>query len=174
MLPPVLRDFFDRNFPGDYSPKSVISRLDRHGIDKTVILALDWARSHHVKALSNEYVAELVQEYRDRFIGFASVDPLKGEAAADELEFAISDLGLRGLKLGPAIQLFYPNEQRCLPVYKRAEDLQIPILFHGGWTGFPNTSVKFGYPLFLDDVAMHFPKLSIIVAHLGGGFSERC
>lgn len=157
MLPPLLRNFFDTNFPGDDPPKSVISRLDRYGIDKAVILALDWARSHRVKAPSNEHVSELVQEYSDKFIGFARVDPLEGEAAADELEFAISDLGLRGLKLGPAIQLFYPDDQKCFPVHRRAEDLRIPILFHGGWTGFPNTSVKFGNPLFFDDVAVHFP-----------------
>lgn len=175
MNAPEIREWFEKNAwfeicYGDDAPRSVIRSMDRYGIDRAVVLAVDWARSHHVKAPPNEYVARLMQEYPDKFIGFASVDPLEGETAATELETSVSKLGLRGLKLLPAIQLFYPNDERCFPVYEKAEELRIPILFHGGGGGFPNTYSKFGNPLFLDDVAVEFPNLNIIVAHLGGGF----
>lgn len=170
----AIKNWFEKNAwfeicYGEDAPRSVIQSLDKYGIDKAVILAFNWARSHHAKAPPNEYVAKLTEEYPDRFVGFASVDPMEGDAAT-ELESAICDLGLRGLKLAPSIQLFHPNDKRCYPVYKKAEDLRIPILFHAGAGGFPNTYSKFGNPLLLDDVAVEFPQLNMIVAHLGGGF----
>ncbi len=61
---------------------------------------------------SNDYAAEIATRHHQQFIGFATVDPLKGKAAVLELERAVTRLGLKGLKLQPIHQAFFPNDQR--------------------------------------------------------------
>src|SRR5262249_10514442 len=63
----------------------------------------------------NDYVAEVVQKYPAVFIGWASVDPWAAGAAVKELERAVTQLGLRGLKLHPITQAFYPSKKRFYP-----------------------------------------------------------
>ncbi len=150
--------------------------MDRWGIGKSVILALNWERvlgkGHKI---SNEYVSQLVGKHPDRFIGFASVDPLEGKKAARELENAVQGLGLKGLKLHTICQQFYPNDKTAYPVYEIAEKLGIPVMIHVGAAP-PAATVerimryKYCNPLYLDDVIRDFPNLSIIIPHLGAGF----
>jgi predicted TIM-barrel fold metal-dependent hydrolase len=123
--------------------------------------------------VGNDYVAEVVQRFPDVFIGWASVDPWKGRAAVKELERAVTQLGLRGLKLHPITQAFFPNDERFYPLYAKAQELGIPVLFHTGHTGVgagtPGGSglkLKYSRPIpYLDDVAADFPQLTIIGAH---------
>lgn len=120
----------------------------------------------------NDYVAEVQQKYPDVFIGWASVDPHKGKAAVTELERAITQLGLRGLKLQPITQAFFPDDQAFYPLWEKAQELAIPVIFHTGHTaigsgvqGGPVLKLKYGGPIHLDDVAADFPNLTIIGAH---------
>ncbi len=120
----------------------------------------------------NDYVAEVVRQYPDVFIGFASVDPWKGRLALHELERAVTQLGLRGLKLHPITQAFFPNDERFYPLYALAQDLGIPVMFHTGHTGIgagtpggTGLRLKYSRPIYLDDVAADFPRLTIIGAH---------
>ena len=137
--------------------------LDVAGLERAVILPIDASRTKGVKIYSNEQIAELCKMSK-RLIGFASVDPLK-KSAARELEAAIKTLKLRGLKLSPSTQEFYPNDEKAYPVYGKAEGLGIPILFHAGMSWEPKAKAKFGQPIFLEDVAFQFPKLNIVIAH---------
>src|SRR5262245_22985811 len=77
-----------------------------------VIFAIDAETHSGDRFVGNDYVAGVVEKYPDRFIGFASVDPWKGQAALKELERAVKELGLRGLKLHPTSQAFFPNDER--------------------------------------------------------------
>ncbi len=121
----------------------------------------------------NDYVAEVMQRYPDVFIGWASVDPWKGRAAVKELERAVTQLGLRGLKLHPITQAFFPNDERFYPIYAKAQELGIPVIFHTGHTGIGagtpgGTGIKLKYsrPIpYIDDIAADFPNLTIIGAH---------
>src|SRR5262249_30371228 len=121
----------------------------------------------------NDYIAETVARYPDVLIGWASVDPWKGTAAVRELERAVTQLGLRGLKLMPITQHFFPNEERFYPLYAKAQELGIPVLFHTGHTGIgagqpggTGLKLKYSRPIpYLDDVAADFPDLTIIGAH---------
>ena len=121
---------------------------------------------------SNDYVAGIVREYPDRFIGFASVDPWK-DGAVDELERAVGDLGLRGLKLHPIHQAFFPNDPRFYPLYSTCSALGVPVLFHSGFgaagAGLPGgggLKLKHAAPIpGIDDVAADFPDLTVIMAH---------
>ena len=122
---------------------------------------------------SNDYVAQIVGSHPEQFIGFATVDPWKGEAAVEELERAVEDLGLRGLKLHTIHQAFFPNDERIYPLYEKCQALGIPLLMHSGFAaagvGMPGGGgfkLKYGRPIpGFDDVAADFPDLTIIMAH---------
>ena len=140
--------------------------LDVSGLDRAVLLPIDASTTRGCQIYSNELIAELCQ-MSDRFIGFASVDPHQ-ESAADDLEHAVRDLELRGLKLSSPTQEFYPNDaELAYPIYEKTQILSIPIVFHAGMSWEPRAKAKYGQPIHLEDVAYDFPDLNIVVAHFG-------
>ena len=122
---------------------------------------------------TNDYVAELVNAHPEQFIGFATVDPWKEDRAVAELERAVTDLGLKGLKLHPIHQAFFPDDTRFYPLYEKCVELEIPVLFHSGFAaagiGMPGgggMKLKYSAPIpHMDDVAADFPGLTVIMAH---------
>lgn len=110
----------------------------------------------------------------DTLLPFASVDPNSDDAPAELLAQYIRR-GARGLKLYPSYQFFYPNERRLYPIYEECQSAGIPLLLHIGSSVIKGTRLKYCDPLFLDDVAVDFPELAIVMAHGGRGFwYERC
>jgi hypothetical protein len=77
---------------------------------------------------------------------------------------------MKGLKLLPSYDYYYPNESRLYKMYNVAEKLNIPVLFHIGSSKFKGTRIKYCDPICLDDVAQDFPDLKIVMAHGGRGF----
>ena len=137
-----------------------------------VIFEIDAETATGVPYVGNDYVASVARTYPDQFMGFASVDPWKGAVAIRELERSVRELGLRGLKLHPTTQAFFPNDQRFYPLWARCAELGIPALFHTGQTGVGSGApggggfkLKYAHPMLLDDVAADFPGLTIIMAH---------
>ena len=122
---------------------------------------------------TNDYVAELVNAHPEQFIGFATVDPWKEDRAVEELERAVTELGLKGLKLHPIHQAFFPGDTRFYPLYEKCVELGIPALFHSGFAaagiGMPGgggMKLKYAAPIpHIDDVAADFPGLTVIMAH---------
>ena len=116
----------------DIDPENVLALMQECEIDKACLLALNapaW-KTH----IPNEYVAEIVGQKPDLFIGFASVDPNMGQEAADDLAYAYHELGLRGVKLAPCYQMFDPTDPVVFPTYAKAQELGMPILIHQAWT----------------------------------------
>lgn len=137
-----------------------------------VIFEIDAETTSGEPYVGNDYVASIVQKYPEQFMGFASVDPWKGKLALNELERSVKELGLRGLKLHPTVQAFSPNDTRFYPLWEKADELGIPVLFHSGQTGVGSGTpggggykLKYSHPMLLDDVAADFPNLTIIMAH---------
>lgn len=161
----VARDvFFIRNRPQPL--ETFLLELDVSGLDKAVLLPIDATTSRGTTIFSNEQIAELCR-LTPRFIGFASVDP-HASNAAEALEYAIKELGLQGLKLSPPTQEFFPNDRRvAYPIYQKAVELEIPIIFHTGMSWEPKARLNYGHPLLLEDVAVDFPELRIVLAHFG-------
>ena len=137
-----------------------------------VLLAWDAETATGLPPLTNDEVAQIVKKYPRQFIGFACVDPWKGKRAIDEMERAITELGLKGAKFHPGIQAFYPSDTRFYPLYEKISGLGIPALFHTGTNGLGagtpgGMGVKMDYtrPIYLDSVAADFPELTVIGAH---------
>lgn len=137
-----------------------------------VLLAWDAETATGLPPLTNDEVAAIVKRYPGCFIGFACVDPWKGKKAVDEMERAVTELGLRGAKFHPGIQAFYPSDRRFYPLYEKVAALRVPSLFHTGTNGLGagtpgGMGVKLDYtrPIYLDQVAADFPELTIIGAH---------
>ena len=149
------------------SPESLLRFLDGEGVDYAVVLPEN--NPGVTGVCPNERVGAFAQT-TGRLIPFASINPLTTPNAAEELDRFVSGYGFRGLKLYPTYHHFYPNDERLFPLYDRAQDLGMPVMFHTGSSVFPNALMKFGDPLALDDVAVFFPRLVIIQAHSGRGF----
>ena len=145
---------------------TLLLHLDAGGIDHAVMLPIDCTTAHGCTVVSNEQVAWLTGQ-SSRLIGFASVDPSLPEAPA-ALEHAVRGLGLRGLKLDPALQQFrLDDEARAFPVYAAAAALDIPVLVHAGMSWAPKGRAALAHPLALERVVQTFPRLRLVVAHFG-------
>lgn len=136
-----------------------------------VLLATNSESARGEPAVRNDYVAAIARRYPDRFIAFGSVDPWQGKMAIKEAE-RCQELGLRGIKLLPMTQEFYPNDQRFYPLYQKIAQLGLLVMFHTGTTavgaGLPGGGgihLKYSNPMYVDDVAADFPELAIIMAH---------
>lgn len=132
--------------------------------DKVVVFGLQ-AKAVGVW-VPNELIAEYVALHPEKLVGWASVDPNERDCV-EQLEHAVGELGLRGLKLGPVYQHFDPADRMHWPLFRKCEELDLPIMWHQGTTFPSRAKLKWGNPLQLEDVAMDFPRLRMIVAHLG-------
>jgi len=143
--------------------ETFLLQMDVAGISKAVLLPIDCARARGDAVSSNDQVAELCSR-SPRFIGFASVDPLK-EGATRELEHAIRQMGLRGLKLDPALQDFRPEDKKAFAVYEVAASLEVPLVVHAGMSWAPETPLEAGNPLHFESAIRRFPQLNFVLSH---------
>ena len=140
---------------------------------KAVIFSVDAETETGDLPDPNDYVAQAVDSYPDVFIGFCSVDPRKGKAAVEELEHSVLSLGLRGLKLHPIHQAFFPDDPAFIPLFAKAEELGIPVLMHSGYAaaganapGGGGFELAYSRPIpHVDSLAARHPDLTIIMAH---------
>jgi predicted TIM-barrel fold metal-dependent hydrolase len=125
--------------------------------------------AHH----ANDDTAAFVRAHPDKLIGFLTVHPFH-PGALDEIERGTQDLGLRGIKLGPNYQNFDPLGPEAFRVFKRAEELGLPILFHQGTSPVQMADLDFAHPRHIDRVAKAFPNLKMILAHMGHPWQLDC
>ncbi len=123
------------------------------------------------RAVPNEEIAEAAAANADVLIPFASVDPNKPNAAR-EARRLIADYNVRGFKLHPNIQAFFPNDKAVYPLYEAIAEAGLPVLFHTGHSGIGSglpggggIRLKYSNPMHVDDVAVDFPELKIVLAH---------
>jgi len=120
----------------------------------------------------NDEVAAFAAENSDFVMAFASVDPMRGADAVKEARRLIAGGGIRGFKLHPPLQQFHANDKAAYPFYEVVAAAKLPVIFHTGHsgigTGMPGGSgvrLKYGNPMDIDDVAVDFPDMPIIMAH---------
>ena len=122
--------------------------------------------------MPNEEIAEVASANADVLIPFASIDPHKGRRGVDEARRLIADHGVRGFKFHPNVQGFFPNDRMAYPLYEVIEEAGLPALFHTGQSGVGSglpggggIRLKYSNPMHVDDVAVDFPQLKIVLAH---------
>jgi predicted TIM-barrel fold metal-dependent hydrolase len=149
------------------APEKFLQCLDENGVDYAVVLAETSPLSAGLA--TNEQLLEFCSA-SDRLIPFGTVNPYMDYRPAH----IIRDLGesgaIRGLKLYPNYQYFYPNDAKLYPVYSVAEGLGLPIMFHTGSSVLPGSRMKYADPIHWDDVAVDFPALTILQCHGGRPF----
>jgi len=158
-------EVMDKN--GQIDPSALVDLLRRNGVDYAVILAE--LSPITTGMVSNERVAEFCAGRR-KLIPFANLNPYLSARLDEELERCVQDLGMKGVKLYPTYQQFYPNDRILYPLYAKAQELKIPVMVHTGSSLFRGSRLKYGDPVLLDDVAVDFPKLTLIQVHSGRGF----
>ncbi len=149
------------------TPGELEAMLKDSGVDCGVILAETSPVTTGMA--SSEQIADFCRG-SDKLIPFATVNPFLVANPASQVEHYVRDLGCKGVKLYPTYQGFYPNDSLIYPVYAKAAALNVPVVFHTGSSVFKGSRLKFGDPLLLDDVAVDFPELNIVMAHSGRGF----
>ncbi len=149
------------------SPEGFLGLMDEAGLDYAVILAELAPITTGIA--DNAYVAEFCAR-SPRLIPFASVNPYTSTHPAEELERLVRDLGFQGLKLYPTYQHYYPNDAHIYPLYAKAQELGIPVSLHIGSSIFAGARIKYGDPITMDDVAVDFPELVLLMCHSGRPF----
>jgi len=139
------------------------------GVDKAIVLAFESV--HLGLSVDNDFVAAYCNQHPDKLFGFASVDPHWADPVA-ELERAVQDLGLVGLKMMPIYQGIDPLDPRCLQIWAAAERLHLPVLFHQGTTFPRRAPLKVAHPERLEELALAFPDLKFWIAHWGHPWQE--
>src|SRR5581483_11227380 len=114
----------------------------------------------------HEYVAGLVARNPKKFIGFMALDPSRSDAIA-EMERGRNEYGMKGIKLYPVMSLYSITDPNLAPFFRRAEELKLPILMHMGTSSATRGLLKYSVPLLADELAVAFPELRMILAHLG-------
>ena len=121
---------------------------------------------------SNDQIVRFAAQNSDIMMAFASVDPMRGADAVKEARRLIAAGGIRGFKLHPPLQQFFPNDKAAYPFYEVIAEAKLPVIFHTGHsgigTGMPGgggVRLKYGNPMHIDDVAVDFPDMPIIMAH---------
>jgi predicted TIM-barrel fold metal-dependent hydrolase len=137
-----------------------------------VIFPVDAERETGFRRYSNEEVAQIAAENADILIPFASIDPAKGKAGAREARRLVREFGVKGFKFHPTMQGFFPNDRMAYPVYEAVAEEGAIALFHSGQTGVGSgmrggmgMRLKYSDPMHVDDVAVDFPDMPIILAH---------
>lgn len=116
--------------------------------------------------ISNESVAAHVSRAPRRLLFFTSVDPLD-PAFMEELIHGHRDLGAVGVKLAPLYQNVHPCDPRYYEIYSYCEKQGLPILFHTGTSFVSGTLLEYSRPVHFDRIAVDFPRLRMVMAHLG-------
>jgi hypothetical protein len=172
---PSVTEWMKRTHPAGYEeyirryddPGAFEELLSAEGVEYACVLA---ELSHATTGLCTNEQVRAFCKGRPRLIPFCDLNPHLHAGLGDELRRKVGDEGFRGVKLYPSYQHYYPNDARMYPLYRAAEELGVPVMFHTGSSVFRGTRLKYGDPLHLDDVAVDFPGLNLVMAHSGRGF----
>ncbi len=163
---------FDRLLTLADSPSEFLRLMDQEGLERAALINYVSPEVMGFTDDVNEFISKYCQAAPDRLIPAGSLHPRDLKDPKAQMSHLVEDLGIKMIKIHPPHQLFYPNEylsglDALAVIYEQAQSYNIPIMFHTGTSIFPAARIKYGDPIFLDDVALDFPKLNIIMAHGG-------
>ena len=137
-----------------------------------VMFTVDTEFEMGIRRIPNQEVIDAARENSDMMVAFASIDPHKGKMGVREARRLIEEGGIRGFKFHPTCQGFFPNDRFAYKLYEVIAEHKLPAIFHSGHsgigTGMPGgggLKLKYSNPMHVDDVAVDFPTLPIVMAH---------
>lgn len=153
------------------SPKALLKYLDTIGVERAVLINYVAPDTMGFTHEVNQWVANYCKENPRRLISCGSVHPRHSLSVEKDID-EIVRLGIRLIKIHPPHQLLYANDylngmKELETIYRAAEANGIPVMIHTGTSIFPAARNRYGDPIHLDDVAVDFPKLKILMAHGG-------
>jgi predicted TIM-barrel fold metal-dependent hydrolase len=153
------------------SPRALLGYLDSIGVDRAVLINYVAPDVMGFTRAVNPWVADYCKADPSRLIACGSIHPRHTSNVEQDMEEIIR-LGIRLLKIHPPHQLLYPNDylsgvRELETIYSMAQAAGLPVMFHTGTSIFPGARNRYGDPIFVDDVAVDFPKLRILLAHGG-------
>ncbi len=167
--PESMRRYFqNRNSRFSFDADGLLASMEAAGIDRTVVSALAFGpelTNQDIRGL-NQYVADAVRQSDQKLLGFCTLNPFEA-GSVDFLRSCMEDQGFAGLKLHCNMQRFYPNDERLDAVYRQMQEYGKPILFHSGGIGVRPYGDIYGRPVYMDETALKFPELKIILGHAG-------
>ena len=172
-----------RMFKGKFDARPDAEIAAEYRRDDVLALPIAWDAEHGAAGgrYDNAALAALCRTYPDVFLpGWAMVDPWRGRKGLEEIEHAIRDLGLMGVKYQPPVQGFAPSDRQFYPIWDLLQSLGAPVLIHCGTTaigagepGGLGFKLDYARPIpNLDNVAADFPRLNIVAAHPGWPWTE--
>ena len=173
-LSPKLREAVSRYFKGEVHLPSLDEVADyyRKRRMKAVVFGVDSALTTGQPRIPNDFVVEGARRHSDVLIPFASIDPRRGADGVKEADELLAGGDVKGFKFHPNIQQFDPNDPIAYPLYELIEAHGSIALFHTGHSGIGaglpgggGIRLRHGNPMLLDDVAVDFPGMRIIMAH---------
>ncbi len=180
---PSVMEWMRGNFQGDLdaylkqilTPQGIRRYLQENDIDLAVGLAEVSPVTTGVA--DNDYTGKFCAEInriadpasgpRGRVLPFASINPYIVNDLPAELERLVEEYDFKGIKVYPPYQHHYVNDPRMYPLYAKVQELGLPMMVHTGSSVFKGARIKYGDPLLLDDVAIDFPNLNILMCHSG-------
>ena len=172
-----------RMFPGKFIAHTDDEIAEEFRRDDVLAIPIAWDAEHGAAGglYTNDQLAALCSAYPDVFLpGWAVVDPWRGRKGLEEIEHAIKDLGLMGVKYQPPVQDFSPADRQFYPIWDLLQSLGAPALIHCGTTAIgAGEPGGLGFKLHharpipnIDNVAADFPRLNIVAAHPGWPWTE--
>jgi len=154
----------------DETGEGAIREMEQYGIDVSVIQTLDWGYAYGPEEDSTVPVEEfnrktlaVCQKYPGRLYAMAGIDPRRPRAVK-LFEEMVVEHGAVGLKVYPPCG-FQPNDEICWPMYKKAIELDVPVLIHTGGVGSRLAKTRWTWPEWVEEVAVMFPELRIMMGH---------
>lgn len=154
------------------SPEELLRFLDREGIGKACLINYVAPDTIGLTERVNRWVSDYCRGHEDRLFAVGSVHPRLARDPGGETRRLAEELRIRMLKLHPPHQLFSPDDYRrgnegLARIYEVAQETGVPVMIHTGTSLFPSARNRFADPMPIDDVAVDFPGLKIILAHSG-------
>ena len=153
------------------SPDALLRFMDEQEIEAACLINYVAPDTLGLSENVNAWVARYCAAHRDRLIAVGSVHPRFSKDGYGDAR-RLFDLGIRMIKLHPPHQLFSPNayldgKEALSGIYRAAEEARVPVMIHTGTSTFPSARNRYADPMPVDDVAVDFPELRIILAHSG-------
>jgi predicted TIM-barrel fold metal-dependent hydrolase len=149
------------------NPEAFALHLESQGICKAGLINYVSPKLMGFDSSCNDWIAAYRDKVPDRFFAWGGVHPHFCDDLGAEMVRLLDELKIDGIKIHPPHQEIAANDVALYPVYAACEERGVPILVHTGTSIFPGARSRLGDPMDLDDVAIDFPKLKILMAHAG-------